>query len=177
MNSDEPSRTDPQDNHEETIQVEYYASHQRVMSSDHKPLDCVFNITYDAIDLEIKNKIHDLVAREIDRAENEGRPVVTVVVEGNSQDDNSNGVDFGHVRYDDPKSRFVTIANTGQVPAQFGFIDLHKEAHEAISSTTSPQWLSVEFHYPSDKADFESATRGSKKAVRPGPLKFPKSLP
>lgn len=46
----------------------------RVLSSDHKPLDAVFKLQYDAVVPELKTAIHGEVAREIDRQENEGRP-------------------------------------------------------------------------------------------------------
>jgi phosphatidylinositol-bisphosphatase len=52
-------------------------AHQRVLSSDHKPLDAIFSFKYDAVVPELKSKIHQEVARELDRAENEGRPNVT----------------------------------------------------------------------------------------------------
>lgn len=59
------------------ISLEAYVAHQRVLSSDHKPLDAVFSFKYDAVVPELKSKIHQEVARELDRAENEGRPNVT----------------------------------------------------------------------------------------------------
>jgi phosphatidylinositol-bisphosphatase len=59
------------------IQLESYVAHQRVLSSDHKPLDAVFSFKYDAVVPELKSKVHQEVARELDRAENEGRPNVT----------------------------------------------------------------------------------------------------
>ncbi|KAG9534687.1 DNase I-like protein, partial [Aureobasidium melanogenum] len=59
------------------IKLEAYVAHQRVLSSDHKPLDAVFSFKYDAVVPELKSKIHQEVARELDRAENEGRPNVT----------------------------------------------------------------------------------------------------
>jgi phosphatidylinositol-bisphosphatase len=59
------------------ISLEAYVAHQRVLSSDHKPLDAIFSFKYDAVVPELKSKIHQEVARELDRAENEGRPNVT----------------------------------------------------------------------------------------------------
>jgi len=59
------------------MHFESYTAHQRVLSSDHKPLDAVFYFKYDAIDPELKAKIHQEVVRELDKAENEGRPSVT----------------------------------------------------------------------------------------------------
>ena len=66
---------------EDRLHLEYYRSHQRVLSSDHKPLDAVFTLDYDAVDPDLKAKVHQEMARELDKAENEGRPVVTIVVD------------------------------------------------------------------------------------------------
>jgi len=62
---------------EDELHLESYNAHQRVLSSDHKPLDAVFTLKYDAVDPELKAKVHQEVARELDKAENEGRPSVT----------------------------------------------------------------------------------------------------
>lgn len=63
--------------YEDELHLEYYTAHQRVLSSDHKPLDAVFSLKYDAVVPELKAKIHQEVARELDRAENDTRPSVT----------------------------------------------------------------------------------------------------
>lgn len=128
---------------EDSIQILSYLSHMRVLSSDHKPLSAVFNLQYDAVVPELKKKVHQDVAREIDRAENEGRPMVTIV--GDHGTDNNNldhgGVNFRGVRYDDTKMRTITIANTGKVTAYFGF------AARAVGSgdkmQTAPEWLHI----------------------------------
>ena len=65
----------------DTLQLDVYTSHQRVLSSDHKPLDAVFTLRYDAVVPELKSKIQQEVARELDRAENEGRPGITIVID------------------------------------------------------------------------------------------------
>ncbi|KAI4130879.1 MAG: hypothetical protein LQ347_003208, partial [Umbilicaria vellea] len=144
--------------YEDKLHLDYYTSHQRVLSSDHKPLDAVFTLTYDAVDSELKAKIHQEVARELDKAENEGRPGVTIVVDHHSPDyDGSTntdqtsasfeGVNFGDVRYDQPKTRGLTIANTGRVRATFGFVDRPIGQQH---SGASPPWLSLSFDRPSD---------------------------
>ncbi|KZF19144.1 DNase I-like protein [Xylona heveae TC161] len=145
---------------EDKIHLEHYVTHQRVLSSDHKPLDAVFALTYDAVVPELKARITQEVARELDRAENEGRPCITVVCDHHlDQDspkkkDNDNsqpfeGVDFGDVRYGQTKIRTVTIANTGRVPATFGFVD--RPVEPGKPSSISPRWLRVQFDRPSDK--------------------------
>ncbi|KAI5249810.1 DNase I-like protein [Aureobasidium subglaciale] len=132
------------------INLEAYVAHQRVLSSDHKPLDAVFSFKYDAVVPELKSKIHQEVARELDRAENEGRPNVTVVVdrphsneEGISDEDplKFEGVWFGEIRYAMHKRRSLTIANTGQVDATVYFIDrpVGPGQHPGIA----PIWVSL----------------------------------
>lgn len=73
----EPTQTGP--DLKESIIIDQYVSHQRVLSSDHKPLDAVFTLTYDAVVPDLKAKVHQEVARELDKAENENRPGVTVI--------------------------------------------------------------------------------------------------
>jgi len=62
---------------EDEINLDYYTAHQRVLSSDHKPLDALFTLKYDAVVPELKARVHQEAARELDKAENEGRPSVT----------------------------------------------------------------------------------------------------
>lgn len=69
---------------ENEISLEYYTAHQRVLSSDHKPLTAVYSFKYDSVVPELKSKIHQEVARELDRVENEGRPDVTGSSSGRS---------------------------------------------------------------------------------------------
>ena len=127
------------------LELEYYTSHQRVLSSDHKPLDAVFTLTYEAVDPELKAKVHQEVARELDKAENEGRPAITIVVDHHADQEGSpdETVNFGEVRYDRPKKRAITIANTGRVPATFGFVDRNADG-------VFPPWLEVRFDRQSD---------------------------
>lgn len=142
---------------EDRLRIDYYKSHQRVLSSDHKPLDAVFTLDYDAVDPELKAKVHQEVARELDKAENEGRPVVTIVVDHQKDIDSTDassspqkfeGVDFGHVKYDHVKTRSITIANTGRVPATVGFVDRSVESGQP--GGIAPPWLRFNFDRPPD---------------------------
>lgn len=131
------------------IEVNSYNSHQRVLSSDHKPLSSIFTLMYDAVIPELKAKVHQEVARELDKAENEGRPAVTVVVDNHSDDPipNADGaadmsvVHFGEVRYGVRKTRLVTIANTGQITASFSFVERPAESEE--DARIAPKWLDL----------------------------------
>jgi len=134
--------------YEDTIALEYYLSHQRVLSSDHKPLEAVFALHYDAVVPELKSTVQQEVARDIDRAENEGRPVVTIAVDKgphHAHDAESDGVDFGNVRYSHTKFRSVTVANTGRVPALFGFVNRISEPGH--SPHPGPAWLTIDIEH------------------------------
>ncbi|KAF4494523.1 inositol polyphosphate 5-phosphatase ocrl-1 [Fusarium agapanthi] len=123
------------------IHLEIYTSHQRITSSDHKPITSIFTLDYDAVVPELKAKIHAEVARELDRAENEGRPGITVVVEG-SDGNEENIVDFGEVTPLEKQIRHLTVANTGSVPATFSFVTkpTTEDGDDAI-----PVWLKTTF--------------------------------
>ncbi|KAL8760953.1 MAG: hypothetical protein Q9184_002895 [Pyrenodesmia sp. 2 TL-2023] len=149
---------------EDKIHLEYYTSHQRVLSSDHKPLDAVFTLTYEAADPDLKARIHQEVARELDKAENERRPAVTVIFDhhdgGHGQSHSSaddEGVDFGQVRFGSPKTCLVTVANTGRVPAIIGFADRTVADDQAAGA--APPWLRIEFDRPADKERPSSESR------------------
>lgn len=143
------------------ILLEYYTSHMRVLSSDHKPLDAVFSLKYDAVVPDLKSAVHGEVVRELDRQENEGRPSIAVVVDrstGSTSPDNRDktdsmfeGVDFGDVRFAKSKKRAITIANTGRVPATFGFADRPVENEQ--DAGPFPPWLTVTFDREPDKRD------------------------
>ena len=135
---------------DEELELEHYISHQRVLSSDHKPLDAVFELTYDAVIPELKAKVHQEVARSLDRAENENRPAITMVVDGHGSrsvspnddplaENELNSVRFGFVRYKQAADRAVTIANTGSIEATFRFIS--KDGDE--TAPISPEWLTI----------------------------------
>jgi phosphatidylinositol-bisphosphatase len=149
----------PSEGFDGSIVVDQYVSHQRVLSSDHKPLDAVFTVTYDAVFPDLKAKVHQEVARELDKAENENRPGVTVIVDRHSEEtiesaDGSiethdlNGVDFGKIRYGFPLFRGLTIANTGQAPATFSFID--RPVAEGQKGGVTPPWLELQVELESD---------------------------
>lgn len=141
---------------EDKIHLEYYTSHQRVLSSDHKPLDAVFTLAYEAVDPDLKANVHREVVRELDKAENEGRPSVTVIVDPHQEQHGSSpassdheGVNFGNVHFASVKTRNITVANTGRVPAVVGFTDRTVSAGPATGA--SPSWLRIHFDRASDR--------------------------
>ncbi|EEP79386.1 predicted protein [Uncinocarpus reesii 1704] len=159
--ADDNAFTDPPSigEYEDLLSVSCYTSHQGIVSSDHKPLHADFILTYDSVIQELKAKVHQEVARELDKAENEARPDITVVVDvpvekaGDTQQA-SNGttdrdtVNFGQIRYDVPVSRSLTLANTGSVPATFSFQYRPVAADE--ESRVSPPWLHLRVDWPAN---------------------------
>ncbi|KAI1398275.1 DNase I-like protein [Hypoxylon fuscum] len=131
------------------ISLDIYTSHQRIMSSDHKPLVAMFTLEYDAVVPELKAKVYAEVARELDRVENEGRPGVTVIIDGKdsvdknrSVADGSEGIDFGEIGFLRRESRSLTIANTGGVSAKFNFVEKPSVLDDV---TKHPPWLNFKF--------------------------------
>jgi phosphatidylinositol-bisphosphatase len=157
----EPEPVTTKDGLPSEILLEYYTTHMRVLSSDHKPLDAVFSLKYDAVVTDLKAAIHGEVVRELDRQENEGRPSIAVAVdratghrhsdENDKTDSTYEGVDFGDVKFSKSKKRSITIANTGRVPATFGFAD--RPVDHKQDSGPFPSWLSVTFDREPDKRD------------------------
>ncbi|KAH8909242.1 endonuclease/Exonuclease/phosphatase [Coniochaeta sp. PMI_546] len=114
------------------LRLDIYTSHQRITSSDHKPIVSVFTLDYDAVVPDLKAKVHAEVAREFDRAENEGRPCITIVIDGHGprhgdggphSDLSEHAVDLGEIRFRVPREASLTLANTGRVPASFSFVN------------------------------------------------------
>ncbi|KAH8815555.1 Endonuclease/exonuclease/phosphatase [Xylogone sp. PMI_703] len=138
---------------DEKLHLDLYTSHQRILSSDHKPLTAIFTVEYDAVVPELKTRVQQEVAWELDRAENEGRPGLTIVFEHTQESDTEeqsgsqkapsspNGVDFGGISYLRRKTRNITIANTSQVPTTFAFVD--RPGVSEGEPPIFPKWLSV----------------------------------
>lgn len=157
------------------ITQEYYTAHQRVLSSDHKPLDASFMLKYDAVVPELKAKIHAEVVRELDKAENEGRPNVTVVVDKATHtspamsDENlplgksDEGVWFGDVRYGHYKQRFLTVANTSRVPSTFCFMERPVDSSQAAG--IAPRWLTIKIN---EKVISSAAEHSEQITLEPG---------
>ncbi|KAI1097251.1 DNase I-like protein [Jackrogersella minutella] len=156
------------------IHLDAYTSHQRIMSSDHKPIVSLFTLDYDAVVPELKAKVHAEVARELDRAENEGRPGITVIVDAkdsinkNNKNvaDRSEGVDFGELGFLLKDFRYLTIANTGGVPATFCFIENPIPQDDA---TKRPTWLTFRFvrSQANDEGEEDDAL-GDQITLKPG---------
>lgn len=101
----------------------YYSSYPNVTSSDHKPVASLFEISFPAVVSKLRAMVHAEVAREVDKIENERRPVVTVVVDQVEGQKYEEGVvDFGNVRLGQRIQRSITVANTGTSEAKMSFV-------------------------------------------------------
>ncbi|KAB5550815.1 putative PI phosphatase group protein [Coniochaeta sp. 2T2.1] len=135
------------------LHMDVYTSHQRITSSDHKPIISVFTLDYDAVVPDLKAKVHAEVARELDRAENEGRPGLTIVIDGHEKRHGERGsgtqvsdgaVDMGEIRFRVQQEASVTLANTGRVQASFSFVE-SPTSNKEDEETLSDSWLSTAF--------------------------------
>ncbi|PTB63343.1 phosphatidylinositol polyphosphate phosphatase [Trichoderma citrinoviride] len=158
MNEDRPADgADP-----DHASLDFYSSQQRITSSDHKPVLSTFTLRYDAVDPEKKARIHSEIAFELDRAENEGRPGVTLIIEG-GHGATDGVVDFGEVGFFEAHSCSITIANTSSAAASFEF--LH-ETQTSEDERGAAQWLKTSFHRPDQ--DGTQTRLGSSVTLEPG---------
>ncbi|XP_013775252.1 inositol polyphosphate 5-phosphatase OCRL-1-like isoform X1 [Limulus polyphemus] len=121
-----------------------YRSHPSLMISDHKPVSSVFEVGIKVVDNIKYRKIYEEVMKKLDKLENEFLPQVTV---------DKMEVHFERVTFIEPVSRFLTIANTGQVPVQFEFIKKLNDTRYC------KDWLNIKpymsFIMPGEKCDVE----------------------
>ncbi|KAI2793751.1 hypothetical protein POX_a00335 [Penicillium oxalicum] len=137
-----------EDTEPDSVHQHHYGSYQGICSSDHKPLDAVFTLTFDAVDPGLKAQVHQEVVRELDKAENEARPGLTVVVDAHVDEKGSerdhNTINFGEVQYDVPVHRSLTVANTSGAPAKFSFVE---RVTLDNGSTNPANWLDIQVHH------------------------------
>ncbi|KAL4916793.1 Endonuclease/exonuclease/phosphatase [Aspergillus aurantiobrunneus] len=163
---------DPSSEGDGSMRLDYYTSHQGVLSSDHKPLVAGFTLQLEFVEPKLKTRVHQEVVRELDKAENESRPGLTVVVDNPSRDPSKseldpNAVDFGDVSLDVPVSRSLTVANTSGVPTTFAF---QEPDHSSDSNALS--WLEyrVEKPHHDQSSDQDHPGPSNECALLPGEL-------
>ena len=136
------------------LQQDLYTSHQRIQSSDHKPVVALFTVDFDAAVPELKAAVLAEVAKELDRTENESRPDITIVVDSRARDKMLSGsgsddaaVDLGPLTFSQKAAASLTIANTGRVPAVFSFVEKPStEDLGASGALVHPyEWLKTSF--------------------------------
>lgn len=149
------------------IKLDIYTSHQGITSSDHKPIISLFTLDYDAVVPELRSIVHAEVAKQLDRAENEGRPGVTVIAEGGKGYDES-AIDFGEIQFMEKKNCSLTIANTGGVSATFTFVEKPQNVDEdGETEDADNTWLSTSFSKPDITEEYQPAL-GKTVTLEPG---------
>ncbi|XP_045610419.1 inositol polyphosphate 5-phosphatase OCRL isoform X2 [Procambarus clarkii] len=128
--------------HGEGIAQLVYRSHPALKISDHKPVSAVFQAGIKVIDTRRYRRIYEEVMKKLDKLENEFLPQVTI---------DTTEIILEPVKFLQPQTKYLTIANTGQVPVQFEFI-------KKLNDTSfCKSWLSirpyVNFIMPGDKCD------------------------
>ncbi|KAK2027968.1 endonuclease/Exonuclease/phosphatase [Colletotrichum zoysiae] len=172
----EPEEVVTKEGFTDRIHLDIYTSHQRIVSSDHKPIISIFTLDYDAVVPDLKAKVHAEVAKELDRAENEGRPLITLILDNPHQQTEdkhesmglNEAIDFGEVGYRSRHSATLTVANTGRVPAKFTFVE--KPTIEQDSDAPSPaEWLKTSFRRTDTQSNGdESPDLGNEVTLEPG---------
>ncbi|KAE8148585.1 phosphatase family protein [Aspergillus avenaceus] len=162
---------DSQGDPDQSLRLDYYISHQGILSSDHKPVAAGFRISYESVVPHLKAKVHQETVRELDKAENESRPGLTVVVDNHGHETKSkdpNAVDFGDVPFDVPVTRSLTVANTSGVPATFSF----EKPEQGEGQHAHPSWLDYQVEQPHrDESEDQGSTLPLKECtLLPGEL-------
>ncbi|KAK6218546.1 type II inositol-1 [Colletotrichum tabaci] len=172
----EPEEVVTKEGFTDRIQLDIYTSHQRIISSDHKPIISVFTLDYDAVVPDLKAKVHAEVAKDLDRAENEGRPLITVILDNPGKQPKgestsmglSEAVDLGDIGFRSRHTATLTIANTGRVPAKFAFVE-KPTIEEDSDDSSPPAWLSSSFRRTGNHENSEdSPDLGSEVTLEPG---------
>ncbi|KAL4953084.1 Endonuclease/exonuclease/phosphatase [Aspergillus filifer] len=169
---DEQTSPESSPEKDSAIRLDYYNSHQGVLSSDHKPLVAGFTLELDCVEPKLKAQVHQEVVRELDKAENEARPGLTVVVDSHTREPSKaatdpNAVDFRDVCFDVPVHRSLTVANTSGVSATFSV-----QKPERGGDADAPSWLEfrvVKSHHD-DSNDHKEQASSDECTLLPGDL-------
>ncbi|XP_071643159.1 inositol polyphosphate 5-phosphatase OCRL isoform X2 [Temnothorax longispinosus] len=131
-----------------------YKSYPELKISDHKPVSASFDSQIRIIDTAKYRKIHEEVMKKLDKLENEFLPQVMV---------DTTDIIFDILRFLEPSSKELIIANTGQVPVQFEFIK------KLDDTSYCKDWLHIEpytgFIKPGEKCDIKLEVYVDKKTA------------
>ncbi|XP_011146720.1 inositol polyphosphate 5-phosphatase OCRL-1 isoform X1 [Harpegnathos saltator] len=131
-----------------------YKSYMELKISDHKPVSASFDSQIRIIDTAKYRKIHEEVMKKLDKLENEFLPQVMV---------DTTDIIFDVLKFLEPSSKELIIANTGQVPVQFEFIK------KLDDTSYCKDWLHIEpytgFIKPGEKCDIKLKVYVDKKTA------------
>ncbi|XP_050457217.1 type II inositol 1,4,5-trisphosphate 5-phosphatase isoform X1 [Cataglyphis hispanica] len=131
-----------------------YKSYPELKISDHKPVSASFDSQIRIIDMTKYRKIHEEVMKKLDKLENEFLPQVMV---------DTTDIIFDVLKFLEPSSKELIIANTGQVPVQFEFIK------KLDDTSYCKDWLHIEpytgFIKPGEKCDIKLEVYVDKKTA------------
>ncbi|XP_051155862.1 inositol polyphosphate 5-phosphatase OCRL [Leptopilina boulardi] len=126
----------------EAIASVEYRSHSKLKLSDHKPVSAIFDSQISVIDRVKYRKTHEEVMKKLDKLENEFLPQVMV---------DATEIIFDTLRFLEPHSKDLIIANTGQVPVKFEFIK------KLDDTSYCKDWLKIKPYFgfiePGEKCD------------------------
>ncbi|ORX90705.1 DNase I-like protein [Basidiobolus meristosporus CBS 931.73] len=97
-------------NKEENVKQLFYQSQNSMVSSDHKPVSALFNVSVKTLLTGKYEEVRGEISRVLDKFENEVTAVVSV---------SPLSIDFGEVKYNCYESRTITIENTSPTCAHF----------------------------------------------------------
>ncbi|XP_005098372.1 inositol polyphosphate 5-phosphatase OCRL isoform X2 [Aplysia californica] len=96
------------------VQQLRYDSHPQLKVSDHKPVSSLFNVGVRVIDQKRYKRVYEDIMKKLDRLENDYLPQIKL---------DKTELVFENVKFIEPQTQVVTIANIGQVPVEFEFIN------------------------------------------------------
>lgn len=131
------------------IQLEqhFYTSHQSISSSDHKPVSALFTLKFPGVIAEVRTAIQQQITKDLDKIENERRPIVTMIFERSDSSAKSaqeGVISFGKIHMSEEKRRIITVANTGMVRAQVGFVSRPSRELPGTEELCK-KWISLSF--------------------------------
>ncbi|XP_059142806.1 inositol polyphosphate 5-phosphatase OCRL-like [Physella acuta] len=91
-----------------------YDSHPQLKVSDHKPVSSLFEIGVRVIDQKRYKRVYEDIMKHLDRLENDYLPQIKLDI---------TECVFKDVKFIEPQSQVVTVANIGQIPVEFEFIN------------------------------------------------------
>eukprot|EP00158_Paraphelidium_tribonemae_P005747 Partr_v1_DN27507_c0_g1_i1_m30757 putative Synaptojanin len=99
--------------HGDPIRALKYDCIHSILTSDHKPVVCLFEADFTEVDLKRFNEVNKDILRNLDRMENDAMPDCKL---------NINSLNFGDIRYLEPVHRDIVLENVGGVIARARFV-------------------------------------------------------